>query len=125
VNPTIHRITLAVPALGLASVVLAFLLGDARVGIAASVGAVVALANWMSLRWLVGRATQGTVRSRNGLMVLLGAKMLLLGLVCWGLLARFGLEPFGFAIGLSSLVGGIFLGSVFVSSARPALGEES
>lgn len=124
-NPTIHRITLAVPALGLSAVALTFLLGDARLGVAACVGAVVAFANWLSLRWLVARATSGSVKGRAGLMALLGAKMLLLGLVCWGLLARFGLEPLGFAVGLSSLVGGIFLGSVFVSPARPALGEES
>ncbi|NOY90593.1 MAG: hypothetical protein GXP55_05230, partial [Deltaproteobacteria bacterium] len=70
-------------------------------------------------------ATRGSVRSRSGLMLLLSGKMLLLGLVCWGLLTRFALEPFGFAIGLSSLVGGIFLGTIFVSPARAALGEES
>lgn len=124
-NRSIQHITFAVPALGLTAVALTFLLADARVAIAAAVGAAVATLNWLGLRWLVGRATRGSVRSRSGLMVLLSAKMLLLGLVCWGLLTRFGLEPFGFAIGLSALVGGIFLGSVFTSPERSALGEES
>lgn len=124
-TPAIQRITVAVPTLGLGIVALAWLLAGTTTAAAAMVGAAVATVNWIALRWFVSRALNTSDRSRAGLMVLLGAKMLVLGLVCWGLLTRFALEPFGFALGLSALVLGIFLGSVFATPARPALGEES
>ena len=90
----------------------------------AAVGVVVALANWFSLRFIVGRVVAGNVRTKARfallLVVKMAAVMALVLLIVWSGLV----EPVAFTIGISSLALGALLGSfAHVVTAQPAGGE--
>jgi len=90
----------------------------------AAVGVVVALANWFSLRFIVGRVVAGNVRTQARfallLVVKMAAVMALVLLIVWSGLV----EPVAFTIGISSLALGALLGSfAHVVTAQPAGGE--
>jgi len=97
-----------VAAAGLVVVGLAFLLGGTSVGTGAIVGAVVATLDAWAITWLASRIVDGAGFVGRGLAAaLLGAKLVILLSVCWALLARWGVDPLGFSIGLGALVLGM------------------
>lgn len=97
-----------VAAAGLMLVGLAFVLGGSTVGAGAIVGAVVATLDALAITWLASRIVDGAGFVGRGLAsALLGAKLVVLLGVCWALLARWGVDPLGFSIGLGALVLGM------------------
>lgn len=89
-------------------VVLAFVLGGTTVGTGAVVGGVLATVDAWAITWLAGRIVEGAgFVSRSFAAALLGAKLVLLLAVCWALLARWGVDPLGFSIGMGALVLGM------------------
>lgn len=96
----------AAAALGL--VALAFVLGGTVVGVGAVVGGLLAIVDAWALTWLASRIIEGAgFLSRGFAAALLGAKLVLLLAVCWALLARWGVDPLGFSIGMGALVLGM------------------
>ncbi|MFW6050332.1 MAG: ATP synthase subunit I [Myxococcota bacterium] len=98
----------------------AFLVGGVEPGIGALAGGAVAMANWVSLRWL-GERIVGGGAGRVAASVLLAFKLVVLGIVCWLLIGRFGAHPVGFIVGVSAFVLGTLVGS---SQGRTAAEEE-
>ncbi|HSN82189.1 MAG TPA: hypothetical protein VLS88_06395 [Polyangiales bacterium] len=103
--------SVAVAALVLSA--LAFVLGGPRIGTGAAVGGIVAVLDAWAITWLARRIVRGAgVLDRGFAAVLLGAKLALLLSVCWALLARWGVDPLGFSVGLGALVlGMLYAGS--------------
>ncbi|MGB8332314.1 MAG: hypothetical protein WCE62_19475 [Polyangiales bacterium] len=87
---------------------LAFVLGGVSIGIGAIVGGVVATLDAWAITWLASRIIGGAGFIGRGFAAgLLGAKLVLLLAVCWALLARWGVQPLGFSVGLGALVLGM------------------
>ena len=103
--------------------VLAGVIGGLDVGIGAAVGGVVAWLDAVVLIKLATRITSGRVASQRIAAVLLGAKLAILGAVCWALLARWGVNPLGFGVGFSAMVLGVLYAAVELSGDQEALGE--
>ncbi len=87
---------------------LAFVLGGVSVGIGAIAGGVVGVLDAWAITWLASRivGAAGFI-SRGFAAGLLGAKLVVLLAVCWALLARWGVDPLGFSVGLGALVLGM------------------
>jgi hypothetical protein len=87
---------------------LAFVLGGVAVGTGAAVGGVVAALDAWAITWLASRILSGAgFIGRGFAAALLGAKLVILLAVCWALLARWGVDPLGFSVGLGALVIGM------------------
>jgi hypothetical protein len=92
----------------LALTALAFVLGGPIVGIGAAVGGLVAAIDAWAITWLASRIVAGAGFVGQGFAAaLLGAKLVILLAVCWSLLARWGVDPLGFSVGLGALVLGM------------------
>jgi hypothetical protein len=87
---------------------LAFVLGGTVVGTGAAVGGIVAALDAWAITWLASRIVSGAgFIGRGFAAALLGAKLVILLAVCWALLARWGVDPLGFSVGLGALVLGM------------------
>jgi hypothetical protein len=96
----------AVAALVLAG--LGLVLGGISVGTGAAVGGIVAVLDAWAITWLASRIVNGAGFIDRGFAAgLLGAKLVVLLAVCWALLARWGVDPVGFSVGLGALVLGM------------------
>ena len=115
-----ERITHVVAVAGVAMVIVAYLMWGTDAALGAFGGALVALANWGVIRWVSTRVTDQHVTGRGRLFGLLAVKTAALMGVCWLLLARVGLDPKGFMVGISALVLGIIVGPLLVSEKTPA-----
>lgn len=91
-------------------------IGGVEVGVGAAVGGAVAWLDALVLLKLAMRITSGRVGSQRLAAVLLGVKLAVLGAVCWGLLARWGVNPIGFGVGFSAMVLGVLYGAVELSA---------
>jgi predicted Kef-type K+ transport protein len=61
-----------------------------------------------AITWLASRIVNGAGFIDRGFAAgLLGAKLVVLLAVCWALLARWGVDPVGFSVGLGALVLGM------------------
>jgi len=88
-----------------------------------AIGAVLALINWLLLRFLVGLVVSSSMRSKPLLAFMVLLKMgALMGLIAY-CVASDWVQPIPFVVGLSSLVVGLLLGSVLYI-ARTAAGSE-
>jgi hypothetical protein len=123
-----------------ASVVLSALalgVGSARMGFGALVGGLVAVGNWLAMRWVAQRLVGGidhagpeagdssdsgeSDSSEKGRAVwgaLLALKMAALLALAWLILATGVVDPTGFSIGLSGLVVGALGGALHSASGR-------
>ncbi len=108
---TLNRITLHVAAAGALLSGGAFLVVGGALAVGTLVGSVVALVNWLALRWVIGRVARGSTGTRTGLMALLVLKMAALIALCWALVVRWDVHALGLGIGMSSLVIGVLLGA--------------
>lgn len=117
------RISGYVAVFGLLLAAAAFLVGGFDSGLAATVGAVIAVLNWKFLRWVGKRFMSGGQRVKNGMMLLLGLKLVGILAVCWLVLTQLDLEPLGFMAGLSAFVLGVFVGSTVEQSTSATQGE--
>lgn len=122
---TLNRITLHVAAVGAVLSGGAFLVVGGAPAVGTLVGAVVAVANWLALRWVIGRVAKGSARTRAVLMTLLALKMGALMAVCYALIVRFDVHAIGFTVGISSLVVGLLLGATTGATRAEVAGEES
>ncbi len=121
---SLDLITLYVVALAALGSAGAWLVLGSTVGTGAVTGAGLSLANWLALRWLLGRVIASGSRSKGGLMALLVIKMLVLVTVVGLLVLRAVVSPVGLAIGLSALVVGLFAGAMHSRSSMSVAGEE-
>jgi len=96
--------------------VFATLFGGFTVGMGAAVGGLVATLDALVLVKLATRITGGKVRGQGLAAALLGAKLALLGAICWALLARWGVDPLGFGVGFSAMVLGVLYAAVELSA---------
>ena len=95
---------------------LALVLGGASIGTGAAVGGLVATLDAWAITWLASRIVGGAgFLSRGFAAALLGAKLVILLSVCWALLARWGVDPLGFSVGLGALVLGMLYSSAELS----------
>ncbi|MBK8170026.1 MAG: hypothetical protein IPK60_06745 [Sandaracinaceae bacterium] len=111
-NRSLNRISLVVIACAAALPVVAWVALGLSVFIGAEVGAVLSVANWFSLRYIIKKVQTGTTRTQTGLMMLLIGKMFALLAIVGVLLINKMVNATGFAIGVSSLVLGVLLGSL-------------
>jgi hypothetical protein len=104
---------------------LAFVLGGASIGIGAAVGGIVATLDAWAITWLASRIVNGAGFIGRGFAAgLLGAKLVVLLAVCWALLARWGVDPLGFSVGLGALVlGMLYSGAELSVREAQAVGE--
>lgn len=109
-SPFNHRITLYVAAAGVALTGVAFLLGGLQMGVGALIGTVVSVANWLAMRWVGRKVATAPDGQRNGLMLLLVAKMGALGAICFLLIVKLHVDVAGLAMGLGAMVFGVLLG---------------
>ena len=109
-------ITRLVPILAMAFTALAFLMGGLALALGAAIGGAVATMNWVFLRWLTVAITTGSMQKRAGVTFLLVLKFGVMIAVCWALIARWGIHPVGFAVGLGALVVAVFVGTAMSAS---------
>jgi hypothetical protein len=94
-------------------------------GLSAAIGAVIALINYILFGWVTSRVTNGSLRRRAGLMLLLVAKMGALMVLIYYLITRHLVQPLAFMVGVSALVVGVVFGSlVFINSGSQTAGRE-
>lgn len=120
---SLNRISMVVVACAAALPVVAWIAFGLTSFIGAEVGAAVALANWFSLRHILIKVQNGTARTQTKLMTLLVLKMFALFAIVGALVATNAVDAKGFAMGISSLVLGVLLGSL--GTARELAAEES
>jgi len=102
-NSPIDRLTLNVALAGAVLTVICFAIGGLGPAIGSLAGTIVAVVNFVGLRWLVYRLVYGPPRGRSAIAILLALKMALVMAVIWILLGKVGIHPIGFAVGFSSL----------------------
>ena len=115
----LERITTTIAFCAAIAVTASYAFGGLRFGTGALVGAVVALLNWASMRWILRRVHAGAARTQAVLMTLLVGKMGLLAATVWVVVGLFRADAGGFALGLGALVVGLTLGGL--ASATPDL----
>jgi len=108
----LERITTYIAFSAAIAVTSSFAFGGVRFGTGALVGAVVALLNWASLRWILRRVQEGSARTRAVLMTLLAGKMGVLAAIVWLVIGRLNVDAAGFGLGLGALVVGLTLGAL-------------
>ncbi len=111
----------------LVSLVAALLWGLGREALAASAGGLLAVGNWLALRWLVVRllgarpSTSESGRRKVLLALLFAGKIVVLLGAVWALIRWGECEPLPLAFGYSALVLGL-LGAAFLSGRERAAG---
>jgi len=105
---------------------LAFVLGGVSIGTGAAVGGVVAALDAWAITWLASRIVSGAgFIGRGFAAALLGAKLVVLLVVCWALLARWGVDPVGFSVGLGALVLGMLYSGAELSMREAQAAQEA
>jgi hypothetical protein len=110
------RISRTMLALAVAISVLGFVNGGMDRGMAATVGALVSVVNWLALRWFAGRIMVGEGAARALASVLIVAKIGLLMAIVYVLINVWHLEPVGLCLGLSVLFFGPIVGGLLGGS---------
>lgn len=118
-DQTIQRITWAVVGFGVLAVVGSSFLWGTPAALAAGAGALVAIANWLGLRWVADRG-----RKTPRLMLLLAPKTLVVLVVIYLLVVHSGLDLRGLAFGLGALVIGVVGGALGSTRLYAQIGEE-
>ena len=117
VAKTFRRITLWVVASSVALTVLTFVAFGADRGFGAAIGGLVAVINWLGMRWVGGRLLKASDKGKAIWGTLLAVKMgAILGVV-WAILSTGHVDAMGFAIGMSGLVLGILAGAFHLAAA--------
>jgi len=121
---TLGRITGYVIGTSLALSVLAGVLGGLSLGLAAAVGGVFSVLNWLAMRWLGRKLLVANDKGRAVWGTLLAGKMLVSLLAVGAILSTGLVDPIGFVVGLSGLVLGILAGTFHSALAAPPAGAE-
>ncbi len=123
---TLRRITLYVVGASVFLTAVTTAIGGLWMGLGAAVGAALAVANWLAMRWVGHRILVANDKGRIVYSTLLALKMSALLAITWLILSTGKVDPTGFTIGLSGLVLGVLAGA-FHTAAAPAsrpTGEE-
>ncbi len=105
---------------------LGFVLGGVNVGIGAAIGGIVAVLDAWAITWLASRIISAAGFIGRGFAAgLLGAKLVVLLAVCWALLARWGVDPVGFSVGLGALVLGMLYSGAELSVREAQLARQA
>jgi hypothetical protein len=107
-----ERLTWVIAGLGLVTTVAVYPLWGMAAARSTLVGAVLGLANWIALRYIVGRVVGGSVQRQAGFMFVLVIKMGALAALCFLLIRAQVVSPLPFLLGLSTLVVGAIGGSL-------------
>lgn len=92
-----------------------WLLGAAG-AVATIIGAALAIGNLLAMSWLVRQLLFAPAnRSKRGLTLLLGGKLVIFGTICWVAVRVLGLDIYGFALGFSSTVAALLVGAFWVA----------
>jgi len=119
-----QRLTWYIAGVGALATALLFARFGREQGTSAAIGVVVALANWYSLRFIVARVIEGSMRRKAVFAVLLSVKMAALLGLCFLLIHLRFVRLEGFSAGVSALVAGTLLGSfVHILGRTPAASE--
>ncbi len=115
------------PLLTLAAILVsaAYGLWGAERGVAALAGAIVGLANWFSLSWLMGRLVLAQTAQRALNSLLLVAKIGLLMAIVFVLMRHLQLDAIGLHWGLSVLFLGPVVSVLLVGTSTPVAREEN
>lgn len=115
------------PLLTLAAILVsaAYGLWGAERGLAAFAGAIVGLANWFSLSWLMGRLVLAQTAQRAVISLLLVAKIGLLMAIVFVLMRHLRLDAIGLLWGLSVLFLGPVVSVLLVGTSTPVVREEN
>lgn len=115
----IDRITSTVTVLGGLLSAGSFVISN-EVGFGALAGALVAIADWLIIRWIGQRMLAVGDRARTVLSLVLIGKMGLVFAACAVILSSGLVSPVGFMIGIGALVLGVLGGAVREMLAAPA-----
>ncbi len=108
------RMTLFVAAFGAALTIASYAVAGRAAAYSTLTGAGLGLANFLLLRAIVVRVVEGDMHRRGPFIGLIFLKMgVLMGLVYW-VIAKHWVEPVAFTVGISSLVVGLIVSSLFV-----------
>jgi hypothetical protein len=106
-----ERLTNFILGLGVAVAVAVYFARGQFAGVSAAVGVAIAVADWYLLRLIVARVVEGNIKRQAAFAFVLFIKLgALMALVFW-LLHRQLVDPMAFTLGMSSLVGGVLIGS--------------
>ena len=95
--------------LGIVVVVVAMAwVGWNRMSAGVLAGSLVAIVNWHAVVWLAGKLISGGTRPQKAYAMIAGSKFVLLSLMVWLVLALLPISPFGFLLGVSTLLPAIF-----------------
>ncbi|MDH5676721.1 MAG: ATP synthase subunit I [Myxococcales bacterium] len=118
------RLTWMIVGLAAVASAVAFVVTNVATARSVATGAAIGVANWMLLRYIVGRVVDGNVRRQGGFLFVLFIKLgALVGLVY--LLLRAGVvEPLPFAVGISTMAAGALMGAAMhILGSAPAESE--
>lgn len=121
---TLRRITAYVIGTSAILAAVALALGGPSMGVAAAVGGVFSVLNWLAMRWLGQRLLVSNERGRALWGLLLAVKMGISMAVVWAILSTGAIDPIGFVIGLGGLVLGIVAGTFHTMLAAPGPSAE-
>ena len=122
---TIQRLNRPLLTLAAIMVSAAFALWGSDRGLAALAGAVVGVANWFSLSWLMGRLVLAQRAQRAVISLLLVGKIGLLMAIVFVLLRHLRLDAVGLLWGLSVLFLGPVVSVLLVGTGSPVAREEN
>ena len=108
----LERTTYYVIGASITLTVLAFVFGGLDIGLGAAAGGLVAVVNWLAMRWIGGRLTVANQRGKATWGSLLAMKMAAVLVVVWLILKSGAIAPLGFIIGMSGFVLGVILGGL-------------
>lgn len=123
---TLQRITLYVVGATVLLTTATFVFGGVSMGVGATAGGVLGVANWLAMRWVGERLMVANDKGRLVWGILLVLKMSALLGVAWAILSTGLVDPMGFSVGLSGLVLGALAGafhSATSGSSAPRAGE--
>jgi hypothetical protein len=125
-SPTnIQRLTRPLLTLAAILVSAAFAMWDSARGLAALAGAIVGVANWFSLSWLMGRLVLAKQAQRAAISLLLVAKIGLLMAIVYVLVRHLRLDAVGLLWGLSVLFLGPVVSVLLVGTGTTVAREEN
>jgi hypothetical protein len=113
IKASADRMTLFVAAFGVAVTIASYCVAGRSIAYSTLTGAGIGVANFLLLRAIVVRVVEGDMHRKLPLIGLIFLKMGgLMGLVYW-VIAKHWVQPIAFTIGLSSLVVGLIVSSLF------------
>lgn len=94
-------------------VVASFALGGANLALGAFCGGIIAVLNTYGLARIATKVANGELERLAPVGVMMVLKTIFVLSICWILVVRVGIDRLGLALGITSLVVGLFFGATF------------